>query len=157
MPYIAVNNLISFLMVLQICLVYFLSEGFETVMSPVLEIEQPGRALLNIWHRLVRVYLHAQLWCSCMFPHLQPPEQNSYGSNVKFVRSNTWQISYISTLFLYSPPSPPTSKYMYTNVRAGAHTYAVHSQLLRWVALRMTELVTHSPIASLTPRGRASG
>lgn len=44
---IAVKHLISFLMVLQMCLVYFLSEGLETVMSPVAETEQRGRALLN--------------------------------------------------------------------------------------------------------------
>lgn len=47
---IAVKHLISFLMVLQMCLVYFLSEGLEAVMSPVPETEQPGRALLIIWH-----------------------------------------------------------------------------------------------------------
>ena len=45
---IAVKHLISFLMVLQMCLVYFLSEGLEAVKSPVPETEQPGRALLNI-------------------------------------------------------------------------------------------------------------
>lgn len=45
---IAVKHLISFLMVLQMCVVYFLSVGLEAVMSPVPETEQPGRALLNI-------------------------------------------------------------------------------------------------------------
>lgn len=38
-----------------------------------------------------------------------------------------------------------------------ATTGTVHSQLLQWVALRMTELVTHSPNASLIPGGGRNG
>lgn len=61
---IAVKHLVSFLMVLQMCIVYFLSEGLETVICPVAETEQQGRALLNIWHRcdIFPVNSHLSVW-----------------------------------------------------------------------------------------------
>lgn len=44
---------------------------------------------------------------------------------------------------------------MYTNICARTHTQAqfIHSFSQQRVALRMTELVTHSPVAALIPRG----
>ena len=46
---IAVKYLMSFLIVQQICSVYFLSEGLRAVRYPVSETEQAGCALLSIW------------------------------------------------------------------------------------------------------------
>lgn len=64
--------------------------------------------------------------------------------------ANIRHIRHISTFFLYPSPPPPNFKDMYTNMCV----QTVHSQLLQWVALRMTELVTHSPVAALIPRER---
>lgn len=50
----------SFLMVLEMFLVYFLSEGREAVMSSVSETKQLGYALLNIWHFVVMGYPYCQ-------------------------------------------------------------------------------------------------
>lgn len=47
---------------------------------------------------------------------------------------------------------PTNSKDVYTQARAHTLTGTVHSRRLQWVALRMTELVTHSPIAALILR-----
>lgn len=59
-------------------------------------------------------------------PFLTP--SNLSQTNLVTYGSHNWtanirHISHISTLFLYSPPPPPNSKYMYTNMCVRTHTH----------------------------------